>query len=410
MTTGGALRREVGLAGAVLLGLGSIVGTGVFVSLVLAVDLAGPSVVGAVALAAFVALCNGLSSAQLAAAHPVSGGTYEYGYRFLHPTAGFAAGWLFLIAKGASAGTAALGVAAYLGWEGSVVGLGAVAAVTIVVLAGVRRSNQANAVVVTLALAALVTVVARAWPDALAAAPTSPASGGPSAFLEAAALVFVAFTGYGRIATLGEEVVDPARTVPRAVVLTLGVTALLYGSVAFVESRLLTGAGDASPLETIASGVGGDALSSFVRLGALAALVGVLLNLVLGLSRVALAMGRRGDLPQVFARIDRRGHTPWVAVIGVASVVALFTALGDIRTTWSFSALTVLVYYALTNAAAIRLPPDLRRFPVVVPILGLVGCLGLAVFVDPVVWLWGAGLVAMGLVWHLTRHRSGRVA
>lgn len=401
------LRRELGVAGAVLLGLGSIVGTGVYVSLGLAVEAAGDQVVWAVAIAAVVALCNGLSSAQLAAAHPVSGGTYEYGYRFLHPAAGFTAGWLFLIAKSASAGTAALGIAAYLGLGTSrVAGFVAVVAVTGLVLAGIRRSNQANAAIVFVSVGALVALVIAAWSPAAAASPI--AVDDPDLF-GAAALVFVAFTGYGRIATLGEEVHDPSRSIPIAVVVTLAATALLYASVAFVESRIVPAdvVTEGSPLVPIADSVAGGTLAMVVRLGALAALIGVLLNLVLGLSRVALAMGRRNDLPISFARIDRGGRTPTVAVVAVATIIAAFSLVGDIRTTWSFSALTVLVYYALTNISALALPSELRRYPVVVPILGLVGCLGLAVFIQPEMWLWGGALVAVGLVWHLLRRRTG---
>ena len=105
------LQRELGLAGATVTGLGSILGTGVFVSLAIAAGITGPSVILAIVLAAGLALCNALSSAQLAAAHPISGGTYEYGYKYLSPRLGFTAGWLFLCAKTASAATAALGFA-----------------------------------------------------------------------------------------------------------------------------------------------------------------------------------------------------------------------------------------------------------------------------------------------------------
>lgn len=395
-----------------LLGLGSIIGTGVFVSLALAVDLAGSAVVWSVAVAALVALCNGLATAQLASARPVSGGTYEYGYVYLHPAAGFTAGWLFLIAKSASAGTAALGIAAYLGQGTSrLLGLVAVAMVTLLVLAGIRRSNQANAVVVGLATASLAAVVAAAWPAAVdrPVAGLADAAGGDGV-LEAAALVFVAFTGYGRVATLGEEVRSPRRTIPIAVVATLLATAVIYGAVAWVESRLFPVAPRSSGavLIVIAEEVGGSGLAWLVRVGGLAALVGVLINLVLGLSRVALAMGRRHDLPPAFARIDRQGRTPTVAVLGVALMIGAFALVGDIGTTWSFSALTVLVYYALTNLAALRMPPGERWLSPAVPVIGLVGCLGLAVFIEPVMWLWGLGLVVVGLGWHLFRRRSGQ--
>ncbi len=404
-----SLLREVGLAGAVLLGLGSIVGTGVYVSLGLVVDLAGSAVVWAVALAAVVALCNGLSSAQLAAFNPVSGGTYEYGYRYLHPAAGFSAGWLFLIAKSASAATAALGIAAYAGVGAErLPALAVLAVVTVLVLSGIRRSNQANAVVVTISVGTLAVLAIVAGSEAVAA-PSSPSGTFPDV-AEAAALVFVAFTGYGRVATLGEEVRSPRRTIPIAVIITLVLTASLYVVVAFMLSRLgPDGVGGGSPLVPIADSTGGAGLSGLVRLGALAAMVGVLLNLVLGLSRVVLAMGRRRDLPGGLSRLRGDKRTPAAAVMVVAMAVAAFVLVGDIRTTWSFSALTVLVYYALTNLAALRQPASERRVPVGVQVVGLVGCLGLAAFVDPQMWIWGLGLVGVGLVWHRYRHRRAVV-
>jgi APA family basic amino acid/polyamine antiporter len=192
------------------------------------------------------------------------------------------------------------------------------------------------------------------------------------------------------------------------VILTLLVSATIYVLVAFVESRLGAGvAAGGSPLVPIGEQEAGVGLATALRVGALSAMVGVLLNLILGLSRVALAMGRRRDLPAVIARVDRDGRTPVPAVLLVTGIVTAFVLVGDIRTTWSFSALTVLVYYALTNLSALRQPVEERRFPRIVQILGLVGCLGLAVFIDPAMWLWGGGLVAAGLSWHLLRRRAG---
>lgn len=398
---GGELRREVGLAGAVLVGLGSMVGTGVFVSLSLAVDIAGSAVLWAVAAAAVVALCNGLSSAQLAAAHPVAGGTYEYGYRYLHPVAGLVAGWMFVLAKSASAATAALGIAAYVGLGARrLPALAAVLVLTLLVVAGLRRSNQANAAVVVVSVGSLVAVCIAGW-EAAASVPGPPAGGLPE-IAEAAALVFVAFTGYGRVATLGEEIRDPRSSIPKAVVATVAAAALLYLGVAFVLSRL-GGTDDASPLIGVAASAGGRALEVSVRVGALAAMVGVLLNLLLGLSRVVLAMGRRGDLPAATAVVHRQGRSPTVAVVVAAAVVAAFVLVGSIRLTWSFSALTVLVYYAITNIAALRQPAEQRRVPLVVQIVGLSGCVALAVFLDPVMWLWAAAVVVLGVTWRSIR-------
>ena len=236
------LKRVIGLPGAMMMGLGSIIGTGVFVSLGIGADIAGPSVLLAIVLAAGVAMCNGLSSAQLAANHPVSGGTYEYGHRRLTPSLAFTAGWMFLCAKSASAATAALGFAGYLAHATGIgaslfLALGVVVLVTAVALCGIERSNSVNIAIVSIVILALLIFVVAGFPSAIEnRAAFQPLLDGEKLtdLLRATALMFVAFTGYGRIATLGEEVTEPRRTIPRAVIVTLLVSMALYLAVAFV--------------------------------------------------------------------------------------------------------------------------------------------------------------------------------
>lgn len=405
------LRRELGVVGAVFMGLGSIVGTGVFVSIGIAAGITGSSVVLAVVVAALVASANGLSSAQLAAAHPVSGGTYEYGYEYLNPTLGFTAGWMFLLAKSASAATAALGFSGYLleflgvdtGWLVPAA-LGAVVVLTGIVYSGIRRSNVVNVAIVSVTLVALLAFVAVGLPEV----DRSNLGGflgddGVPGLLEAIALMFVAYTGYGRIATLGEEVREPRRTIPTAIIVTLLTTMALYAAVTFVAVGV-AGAqtlGDlterlAAPLEELARSFSGDGLATLVALGAVTAMLGVLINLILGLSRVLLAMGRRHDMPSATARISSDGTTPTVAVVVMGVVIAGLVLIGDVRTTWTFSAFTVLIYYSLTNLAALRLPPADRRFPRSVSVAGLVACAFLAFWVEPIVWAVGLGLLGVG--------------
>lgn len=408
------LRRELGVPSAILLGLGSIVGTGVFVSIGIAAGITGPSVVTAVAVAGVVAAANGLSSAQLAAAHPVSGGTYEYANRLLSAGWGFAAGWMFLAAKTASAATAALGFAGYAlvavnGADRAVVPV-AVAAVLViggVVLAGIRRSAIVNIAIVTITLLALGLFVAfgasHLEGDRLAEA--GRLNGGARGWLEATALMFVAYTGYGRIATLGEEVRRPEHTIPVAIIATMATTIVLYVAVAFVgigtvgaDTLAAATAGPAAPLATVALDFGAPTLARVVEIGAVTAMLGVLLNLMLGLSRVVLAMGRRSDLPKSLSRIDAAGVTPRPAVVSVVVVIAGLTLIGDVRATWTFSAMTVLIYYAITNLAALRLAPEHRRFPRWIAVAGLVACLSLAVFVDWRAWLAAVAILGVGWV------------
>lgn len=407
-----ALKRELGLAGATLLGLGSILGTGVFVSVGVAAGFAGNALPGAVAIAALLAVCNALSSAQLAAAYPVSGGAYEYGYRLLRPEAGFLAGWMFLCAKTASASAAAIGAASYglaiFGVSSEPVRAacaGAIAvAVAAVAAAGLRLSNAINIAVVSLAILSLgvLIFVSLFREGAIAAAdiaffPDFRQRDSGEAFLTAVALMFVAYTGYGRIATMGEEVREPRRTIPRAIIVTLAVSALLYGLVSIAGLAAIGPAGlanavsqSATPLSVAAERTAGPVAGLILSVGAVSAMLGVLLNLVLGLSRVVLAMSRRGDLPAPLAAMSGTSQ-PVKAVLLIGTAVAVLAVAADVKTAWTFSALTVLMYYAVANLAALRVAPSERLYPRWVPVCGLAGCLMLTAFIPLSVW--GAGLV-----------------
>ena len=388
------LTRELGLGGAVVTGLGSIVGTGAFVAIGIASGRWGDIVMLAIPLAAAVAVFNGMSSAFLAGRFPVAGGTYEYGYQALNPWLGFTAGWLFLLAKTASGATAALGVGLYLGTEAAVIPMLAVAAVTAMVLAGLRRTAWLNIALVVVSAGAIVF---------FASSNLAQGEGGfdfvtswaGSDLAAAIAFLFVAYTGYGRIATLGEEVKRPETVIPRAVVITLAIAAALY---VLVE---IGGRAFGGPLWGADAGIV-EAGGTAVAVGAIAAMLGVLLNLILGLSRVWLAMGRRGDMPAGLARLDRRSQ-PAIAIIVSAALVAGLTLLGDIGLAWSFSAMTVLLYYGITNLAALAV--DAKR---ATSWLGLASCVFLSFFVPFGVWVVGASLVAVGLVWKAGYSRSAK--
>ncbi|MGI9013389.1 MAG: APC family permease [Phycisphaerales bacterium] len=424
------LKRELGIVGATMMGLGAIVGTGVFVSIGIAAGVAGPAVIIAIAIAALVAACNALSSAQLAANHPVSGGTYEYGYAYLKPWMGFTAGWMFLCAKTASAATAALGFAGYLlnitGWNKistAVVTTLAVAIVivlTLLVLSGIRRSNMVNIVIVSITLLSLLVFIAAGVPLALREgsknlmdfADTRAEGAFWPALLHATALMFVAYTGYGRIATLGEEVREPRSTIPRAIILVLVISMLLYMSVGTVAIAAVGAStlgsvtqDQVAPLEVAAQRFSWPAIRWIVAVGAITAMLGVLLNLLLGLSRVLLAMGRRSDMPKAVSRLNKSRTTPYIAVIVVGAAIAGITLIGDVKTTWSFSAFTVLMYYAITNMAALALPDEQRLYPRWIAWCGLAACVFLAFWVSWPIWLTGIGLIALGLLWHTARRR-----
>ncbi len=427
------LRRELGTFGAVMMGLGSIVGTGVFVGIGIAAGIAGPAVVLAVVLAALVAVCNGLSSAQLAATYPQSSGTYESGYKYMNPTLGFVAGWMFLCAKSASAATAALGFAGYLLsmlnlnsqlnsqlWRMGLA-LAAVVVITAIVLSGIRQSNLTTLLIVMVTLGSLLFFVLGGIDGATANLGNAfnpffpPPSAGISpvrALFHATALMFVAYTGYGRIAALGEEMRKPGRTIPRAIVITLLASMLLYVAVAVTavsnvgaETFATLTTTTAAPLEAIAANFGIPGAGWLLTVGAMTAMLGMLLNLIWGLSRVMLVMGRRHDMPVAVAKVRHVGGTPETAVVTVGVLIAVLVLIGDIRTTWSFSAFTVLIYYAITNLATLQLPADKRHYPRAITVIGLVASLFLAFWVEPMIWLTGSLLIVVGLVWRWIARR-----
>jgi APA family basic amino acid/polyamine antiporter len=405
MNTSDQLQRSTGLAGAVILGLGSIIGTGAFVSIALSAELAADYLLWAIAMAAVVAACNGLSSAQLAAIHPVSGGTYEYGYQFLNHDLGFIAGWLFVLAKSASAAAAGLAIGAALQlWLGGPDWLVNVAAALVIVLftllvvGGVRRSNRVNAVLVALAVAALLVFVGYAAVHSDAEQVIAEASQRSVIdVFAAAALMFVAYTGYGRVATMGEEVREPRRTIPRAIITTVVVVTGLYLAVGWALLQL-----PQPPLnqQGLAAWMSAGLWQQLVIIGAVIAMAGVVLNLILGVSRVILAMARRQDAPAALAQLNSDRSSAPAAVWATAGVMLLLVAAGDLKLAWSFSAFTVLVYYSITNLAALRVPSAQRFVPRWVSLLGLLSCLALALFVDIKVLCFGSVIVMVGWLLH----------
>ena len=289
------------------------------------------------------------------------------------------------------------------------VALAAVLVLTLIALLGINRTNKVNIAIVAATLCSLLVFIVTGAPSALHNLHLTPFLGDDSglALLQASALMFVAYTGYGRIATLGEEVRQPRKTIPRAIVASLLIAMMLYlgvGAVAIAavgsEAFYAATIEKAAPLKVISRTFGAPGISWILALGAITAMAGVLLNLILGLSRVLLAMGRRGDMPRALARLNRGQTTPSIAVVVVGLVIAGLVLVGNVKTTWSFSAFSILVYYAITNFCSLRLPADKRLYPRWVALVGLVACLGLAFFVERTIWLSGLGLLLLGWCWH----------
>jgi APA family basic amino acid/polyamine antiporter len=405
------LERRLGTRDAVVLGLGSMIGAGVFAAFGPAAAAAGAWLMVALVVAAFVAYCNATSSAQLAAQYPSSGGTYLYGRERLGEWWGFLAGWGFVVGKTASMAAMAMTFAAYAvpaDWQRPTAAA-AVVAIAAVNYRGITRTAALTRLIVTTVLAVLATAVV-----------VSLLGGSPSAeglalplgeatvygVLQSAALLFFAFAGYARIATLAEEVRDPGHTIPRAITIALLVVVGVYAVVGATVLAVLGAEGVAAsgaPLAAAVDTTGWDWALPVVRFGAAAASLGALLALVAGVGRTALAMGRNGDLPSWLAAVHPRYHVPHHAEVAVAAAVCVLVLTVDLRGAIGFSAFGVLLYYFVANLAAFTQEGEHRRYPRALQVAGALGCVLLGLTVPVEALLAGLLVLAAGVAYRLGR-------
>jgi len=402
---GPQLPRQLGMLDTVTLGLGSMIGAGIFVALGPAAAAAGAGLLIGLVIAAAVACCNAMSSARLAARYPQSGGAYVYGRERLGAFWGHTAGWSFVVGKTASCAAMALTVGYYV-WPtfAPAVAVASVVALTVFGYAGIQKSALLTRVIVALVLAvlAMVVVVVLGFgdvdPDRLIVDDVT-----GRGVLEAAGLLFFAFAGYARITTLGEEVRDPARTIPRAVPLALGAALIVYVLVAtavLAELGSARLAGADAPLTEAVLAAGFPALVPLVSAGAALGALGALLALLLGVSRTTLAMARDRHLPPALAAVHARHRTPYRAELTVGIAVALLATFVDVRSAIGFSSFAVLLYYAITNASALTLGAGR-----LLPALGLAGCLTLAATLPVAAVLTGTAVVLAGMLTYAVRVR-----
>ncbi|CAA0131699.1 putative transporter [Mycolicibacterium vanbaalenii] len=397
------LRRRLGLFDALVIGLGSMIGAGIFVALAPAAHAAGSGLLIGLAVAAVVAYCNAISSARLAALYPASGGTYVYGRKRLGDFWGYLAGWAFVVGKTASCAAMALTIGFYV-WpaHAHAVAVGAVVALTAVNYAGIQKSAWLTRAIVAVVLAVLAAVAVAAFSSGTADAARLDIGADASlgGVLQAAGLLFFAFAGYARIATLGEEVRDPARTIPRAIPLALGITLAVYVVVAVAVITVLGPqrlAQATAPLSEAVAAAGVSWLEPVVRVGAAVAALGALLALILGVSRTTLAMARDRHLPHALAAVHPRFKVPHRAELVVGAVVAALAATADVRGAIGFSSFGVLVYYAIANASAFTLRPGEGRPHRGVPVVGAIGCVVLAFALPVSSVISGAAVLGVGV-------------
>ena len=411
MSNAPTLSRRLGTFDASVIGVGSMLGAGVFAAFTPAAAAAGSGLLIGLLIAGVVAWCNATSSAQLAAVYPSSGGTYVYGRERLGPWAGYLAGWGFVIGKTASAAAMAVTFAAYAapaGWERAVA-IAAVVLLATVNYHGITRTAGLTKVLVVIVLLALGTGVAVVWGGYTTQTSTMLGDGlfshGWYGILQSAGLLFFAFAGYARIATMGGEVRNPRRTIPRAIMTALVVAAAVYAVIAVTllaalgpEQLALT----TTPLADAAARVAAWA-GPVVQVGAAVAALGALLGLLAGLGRTSLAMAEGGDFPIWFGAVHPRYHVPHRAELALAAVICVVILVADLRGAIGFSSFGVLLYYLVANLAAFTQPAADRRYPQGFQILGAVACVGLVATLPPLSVALGVLVFAAGVLLRLLR-------
>jgi len=402
-----SLDRRLGTTDAVFLGLGSMLGAGVFAAFTPAAQAAGSGLLVGLFVAAVVAFCNATSSAQLAAVYPTSGGSYVYGRERLGEWWGFIAGWSFVVGKTASCAAMALAFAAYAapaGWERPLAA-GAVLVLGAVNYRGIAKTAALTRVIVVVVLLVLALALATAAPAVTF--DHALVSSGPYGILQSAGLLFFAFAGYARIATLGEEVREPARTIPRAIVISLGIVVLVYAAVAVVLLGSLGPEGIAADVAPLAAGaVGGLGWAApVIRAGAAIAALGALLGLMAGIGRTSLAMARERDLPGWLAAVHPEYRSPHRAEAALTAVVVVLVLTLDVRGAIGFSSFGVLLYYFVANVAALGQPAGERRYPRAFAVVGALLCVLLVVTLPALSIVGGVLVIALGVAYRLIRLR-----
>ncbi|MEW1932048.1 APC family permease [Rhodococcus sp. NPDC079359] len=414
MTNPPSLARRLGLFDAIAIGVGSMVGAGVFAAFAPASAVAGTGLLIGLGIAAVVAFCNATSSAQLAAQYPTSGGTYIYGRERLGEWPGFLAGWSFVIGKTASSAAMALVFAAYVAPAGytKVVAVLAIVALTVVNYFGITRTAVLTKILVAAVLTVLVVGVVLGLTGSI-----EPNVDGLGSFtdsgwygiLQSAGLLFFAFAGYARIATLGEEVVRPERTIPRAIVSALGIALLVYAVIAFTLLSVLgpdSLASSSAPLVDLVVASGHSWASPLMRIGAALAALGALLALIAGIGRTSLAMARHHDLPSYLTAVHPRYSVPHRAEITLAVIVCVLVLVVDLRNAIGFSSFGVLLYYLVANLSAHTQDTENRRYPKVLQIVGSIGCVVLIATLPATSIAVGIVVVVLGVAYRLVRVRQ----
>jgi APA family basic amino acid/polyamine antiporter len=404
----GRLKREIGLFGATALGIGAIIGSGIFIVTGIVAGIAGPAMVLSVLIAGAIALFSAMSVAELGAFIPEEGGMYAYAGKLISPFAGFIAGWIWVFSNIFVGAAVSLGFAHYFVTLVPAVPVKIIAVIVCIIFVvinytGLKESTLLNDLLVTVKVLILLFFVAFGLSFFTGSHFTPPAPSGMTGILSGAALIFFAYTGFARVTIMAEEVKEPEKTIPASIYLALAISTILYVLVSVVAVGLIGTpnlAQSGSPLADAIRVTGSPAAVLLISLGAMIATASVLLTTIMGISRIVFAMARNADLPSFLGRVSARFSTPRYAIwfTGIFMVAAIL--LADLTLVVAVSTLAMLIFYFIANIAALRIPREHQRYPWVVPVIGAVTCAGLVFFLEINSWVIGITGLAVGIAWY----------
>jgi len=415
------LKRTLNLLDATAIGIGAIIGAGIFVVLGIAVGYAGPAVIISMVIAGTVALFTALSFAELGSAIPKQGGTYEFAYELISPFVAFVSGCLWLFGQTVAGAAVSIGLASYFVamfpfFPLKVVAVSAALVLTVLNLVGTKHSATVNNILVLTKIVILCLFVGFGVFQLNSHNYAQFAPNGFIGILQGAGFIFFAYVGFGRIAALGEEVKNPKRTLPLAILLALVISVVLYVVTGLVATglqdyRVLAGSG--SPLADAARATGNFTLVATISFGALVATASVLLTNLIGLGRVSFAMARNGQLPKSLAKIHSKFGTPYISILFTGALMAVLAFVSDLRQTVAITGLSLLSTHIILHVSAIRLRkkvPDLKTFKApfypLIPSLGLVSCIILMFSLPVEAWIvWACVVVAFAVYYMLVKRR-----
>jgi APA family basic amino acid/polyamine antiporter len=375
-------KQQLGLGGAVAIGLASMLGAGVFVVFSTAYTYASDLIFVAIGLAALVAGLNSWAIYQLAKQVDRPGGVYAYSRTYLNPHVSFLSGFAFVFGKIASIAAIALVFQKYVFpdqpfWS-------SVLAIAILALINILGINRTAGVATFLSLVTIIfflTVISWAFLSPATPSQTIVDYVNPrpiEPLIMAAGVVFFAFAGYARVATLGNEVRDAKRNIPKAIVISLSAVLVIYLALALVLMLNLGGTlmDTQTPVALLTETITGNVW--ITPIVAAVASLGSMLALLAGVSRTAATMAEDQELPKGFHRRNRFG-SPWLAEVIIATGAICLTAVGEIVWVIGFSSFSVLFYYAIGHLSALAQPREQRVMPKWLNWLGIFLCLTLAV-------------------------------